>query len=126
MLQVTWDGVDSAGLGFEANRGERSGGRTRESVHLCDYPRPDETQMNATLSAQMQLAREICSKGRAARMEHPLAPNSIRYRMLAEFLEKGVIRKSRFWTTRWSDEPSESRLLDTYRVLMNEPLPLTP
>lgn len=63
---------------------------------------------------------------RAARMEHPLAPNSIRYRMLAEFLEKGVIRKSRFWTTRWSDEPSESRLLDTYRVLMNEPLPLTP
>jgi hypothetical protein len=63
---------------------------------------------------------------RAARMEQPLAPNSIRYRMLAEFLEKGVIRKSRFWTTRWSEAPDNSRLLDTYGQLMNEPLPLTP
>ena len=47
-------------------------GRSRDSVHLCDYPQPEESQVDVILSAQMQLAREICSKGRAARMEQKL------------------------------------------------------
>jgi isoleucyl-tRNA synthetase len=48
------------------------GGRTRASVHLCDYPLPRLQDVDLTLAAQMQLAREICSKGRAARMEQKL------------------------------------------------------
>jgi isoleucyl-tRNA synthetase len=40
----------------------------RESVHLCDFPAPDEGAIDEGLSARMNLAREIVSLGRSARM----------------------------------------------------------
>jgi len=43
-----------------------------ESVHLCDYPTADETAIDTPLSEQMQIAREISSLGRAARMNAKL------------------------------------------------------
>lgn len=48
------------------------------------------------------------------------------YRLLAEFLEKGVIRKARYWTCRWAAEPSEAAVAELYRELLHIPLPLTP
>jgi isoleucyl-tRNA synthetase len=47
-------------------------GRTAESVHLCDYPEPNETRSDRTLSEQMTVLREIASLGRSARMEAAL------------------------------------------------------
>jgi len=47
-------------------------GRATESVHLCDYPTPDEKSIDETLSQQMSLGREISSLGRAARMNAKL------------------------------------------------------
>ena len=44
------------------------GDRAAESVHLCDYPAGDEAAMDAALSEQMALAREISSLGRSTRM----------------------------------------------------------
>jgi isoleucyl-tRNA synthetase len=43
-----------------------------QSVHLCDYPVADEAVINETLSAQMELAREVSSLGRSARMNAKL------------------------------------------------------
>lgn len=40
-----------------------------ESVHLCDYPVPDEAAIDASLGESMRLLREIASLGRAARAE---------------------------------------------------------
>ena len=37
------------------------------SVHLCDYPEPDETLIDETLAQDMDLVRQIVSTGRAAR-----------------------------------------------------------
>ncbi len=48
------------------------GDRARCSVHLCDYPEATTGVQDEALSAQMRLAREICSLGRAARMEQKL------------------------------------------------------
>jgi isoleucyl-tRNA synthetase len=48
------------------------GGRARTSVHLCDYPDSDPNLVDRQLSARMQLAREIVSLGRKARMEADL------------------------------------------------------
>lgn len=42
------------------------------SVHLCDYPSADPQSMNATLSEQMNLVREVASLGRSARMNNKL------------------------------------------------------
>lgn len=39
-----------------------------ESVHLCDYPQPDDGHLDDALSAGMRIAREIASLGRAARV----------------------------------------------------------
>ena len=39
-----------------------------ESVHLCDYPTPNEALIDQQLSEQMALVREIVSLGRSARM----------------------------------------------------------
>jgi isoleucyl-tRNA synthetase len=39
-----------------------------ESVHLCDYPAGDPAAIDAELSEQMALAREVVSQGRSARM----------------------------------------------------------
>ncbi len=40
-----------------------------ESVHLCDYPQPDESRIDRTLLTRMAVVREIASLGRAARTE---------------------------------------------------------
>ncbi len=48
------------------------GERATLSVHLCDYPAPDEKIADPNLSDRMQLAREISSLGRAARMNAKL------------------------------------------------------
>ncbi len=44
------------------------GGSVRTSVHLCDFPEPDNAAIDAALSERMSLVREIVSLGRAARM----------------------------------------------------------
>ena len=43
-----------------------------DSVHLCDYPEPNLAHVNAALSEEMNLVREIASLGRSARMNHKL------------------------------------------------------
>jgi isoleucyl-tRNA synthetase len=43
-----------------------------ESVHLCDFPTGDPTVIDAQLSAQMKLLREIASLGLSARMANKL------------------------------------------------------
>jgi isoleucyl-tRNA synthetase len=48
------------------------GGRALESVHLTDYPIADTKVIDETLSARMQLLREIASLGRSARMDNKL------------------------------------------------------
>lgn len=47
-------------------------GRGCESVHLCDYPVSCSRTIDAQLSEQMDLLREIASLGRSARMEAKL------------------------------------------------------
>jgi len=41
----------------------------RESVHLCDFPKPDKRLIDKKLEEQMKSAREIAAKGLALRME---------------------------------------------------------
>ncbi len=41
----------------------------RESVHLCDYPKPDKRLMNKRLEGSMRMAREIVARALALRME---------------------------------------------------------
>lgn len=53
-------------------------------------------------------------------------PDALRIRLLAEFLEKGVIRKTRYWTVTWDHQPSSAELFECYAQLVSEPLPLTP
>jgi isoleucyl-tRNA synthetase len=48
------------------------GDRALKSVHLADYPLADSTAIDETLSARMQLLREIASLGRSARMDNKL------------------------------------------------------
>jgi hypothetical protein len=48
------------------------------------------------------------------------------YRLLSEFMEKGVIRKARFWTCVWAATPDLSHLQEAYNELIQQPLPLTP
>lgn len=50
----------------------------------------------------------------------------LQIRLLAEFLEKGVIRKTRYWVTFWRHRPTYAEILDCYIQLQQEPLPLTP
>ncbi len=45
------------------------GDRAMESVHLCDYPTPDDAMIDEDLSERMALGREIASLGRSARMD---------------------------------------------------------
>ncbi len=63
---------------------------------------------------------------RAAASEMEPAAAHLHIRLLAEFLEKGVIRKARFWTVRWAEQPAESEVAQLYQRLLCEPLPLTP
>lgn len=63
----------------------------------------------------------------AAAVIDPVANDeTIRYRLLAEFLEKGVIRKARVWTVLWKTIPNVQQVQHGYQQLMKEPLPLTP
>lgn len=57
-----------------------------------------------------------------------LAPTqqALHVRLLAEFLEKGVIRKARYWTTCWTTPATEENLIAAYQTLATSPLPLTP
>jgi isoleucyl-tRNA synthetase len=48
------------------------GDRAIGSVHLCDYPSGDRSAVDATLSEQMKLLREIASLGLSARMANKL------------------------------------------------------
>jgi isoleucyl-tRNA synthetase len=58
LAEALWQNLAVAGGGAGA----------RESVHLCDYPEPDAGAIDQDLSARMNLAREIVSLGRSARM----------------------------------------------------------
>lgn len=51
---------------------EGSGGAAHKSVHLCDFPVGDPSAIDVRLSERMNLAREIASLGRAARMSAKL------------------------------------------------------
>lgn len=51
---------------------EPFGARAVESVHLCDYPTPDESAIDAVLAERMDLMREICSQGHSARQNASL------------------------------------------------------
>ncbi|MDA8743947.1 isoleucine--tRNA ligase [Rubripirellula amarantea] len=51
---------------------EPFGDKVLKSVHLCDYPVSDPTRIDPTLSASMNVLREIASLGRAARAEAKL------------------------------------------------------
>jgi isoleucyl-tRNA synthetase len=44
------------------------GAQVRESVHLSDFPLPDDRAIDLALSERMNLVREIVSLGRSARM----------------------------------------------------------
>jgi isoleucyl-tRNA synthetase len=48
------------------------GSRVVESVHLCDYPAADAAAIDETLSARMDLLRQIASLGLSARMANKL------------------------------------------------------
>jgi isoleucyl-tRNA synthetase len=48
------------------------GNSVLESVHLCDYPKPNPDRIDSDLSQSMELLREIASMGRAARAEAKL------------------------------------------------------
>jgi isoleucyl-tRNA synthetase len=58
LAEALWQNLAVAGGGSGA----------RESVHLCDFPQADETAIDQVLSERMNLAREIVSLGRSARM----------------------------------------------------------
>ncbi len=66
----------------------------RESVHLCDYPKPDKRLVNKRLEDSMRTAREIVAKALALRMEkgikvrQPLASLKIKNK-----IEKGKTEK---------------------------------
>ena len=47
-------------------------GKALSSIHLCDYPMADDSQIDTTLSQQMSVLREIASLGRSARMDAKL------------------------------------------------------
>ncbi|NND97348.1 MAG: isoleucine--tRNA ligase [Pirellulaceae bacterium] len=51
---------------------EPFGSAVLKSVHLCDYPDPDQSRIDSELSDSMKLLREIASLGRAARAEAKL------------------------------------------------------
>lgn len=63
-----------------------------ESVHLCDFPEPDETYKNENLIANMDIVRRVCALGQAARVDagmkvrQPLAQLEIKGITLEETL----------------------------------------
>jgi len=57
-----------------------------ESIHLCNFPKPDNTYINENLTANMTVVRRICALGQAARVD---AGMKVR-QPLAELEIKGV------------------------------------
>jgi isoleucyl-tRNA synthetase len=53
-------------------QGSAAGEDSPLSVHLCDYPQPDETLIDEKLAREMDLVRQIVSLGRAARTQAKL------------------------------------------------------
>ncbi len=59
---------DLTGTGGEGPEGAEVAGRAEpDSVHLCDYPRPDPRLRDTALEAGMEAARRLVAMGRAAR-----------------------------------------------------------
>jgi hypothetical protein len=63
---------------------------------------------------------------RAVASIQPAAADTVCYRLLSEFMEKGVIRKARFWTCVWANTPDLAQLQQAYDELVQQPLPLSP
>lgn len=63
---------------------------------------------------------------RAVASVQPTATDAVCYRLLSEFMEKGVIRKARFWTCVWATTPELAQLQQAYDELVQQPLPLAP
>ncbi len=63
IAETIWQHLRSEGVGT-------TGGL--ESVHLCDYPTPDESLIDPELSVRMELLRQIASLGLSARMNNKL------------------------------------------------------
>jgi len=62
LAETMWRNL--AGSGFAS--------QVTQSVHLCDYPQPDEALIDTELSERMGLMREVTSLGRRARMDASL------------------------------------------------------
>jgi isoleucyl-tRNA synthetase len=72
VAETLWQNLAVAGLSEAGRVGEPAGlgeasHSVLESVHLCDYPTGDATAIEESLSARMDLVREIASLGRNAR-----------------------------------------------------------
>ncbi|MFH1502158.1 MAG: isoleucine--tRNA ligase [Candidatus Eisenbacteria bacterium] len=108
----------ATGVGGSAGAGEGGGdGDAPASVHLCDYPTPDESAIDRDLEAAMTLARSVVALGRAARqasemkVRQPLArllvagvPEADRAR--AEALRELVLAELNVKAWLWADADS--------------------
>lgn len=71
--------------------GEREKSGSPLSVHMCNYPKPDESQIDGNLEEVMDTVREIVSLGRAARsrrnlkVRQPLAKLMVGVKNAADF-----------------------------------------
>jgi isoleucyl-tRNA synthetase len=65
LAEAIWQNLAMAAFG---NGAAADASNVRESVHLCDFPQPVEAVIDESLSERMNLAREIVSLGRSARM----------------------------------------------------------
>lgn len=97
---------------------------------LRAYPLPAAAwklkQLAKTPKSEPFLVLFLPSSDRAAAGVIDQHPSGTRLRLLAEFLEKGVIRKARCWLAAWDREPKGIDLERCYARLEEEPLPLTP
>ena len=71
LAETLWQQLAVFGFG-ESSGNAKVNNWVPESVHLCDYPLADERRIDAKLSQNMNLLREIASLGRAARAEAKL------------------------------------------------------
>ncbi len=92
----------------QGNKGpgdHRAGALNPLSVHLCDYPTADESLIDESLVAEMDLVRDIVSLGRAARTAAKL-----KVRQPLALVEIILV------------QPEHSAWLDTHRALIAEEL----
>ncbi|XZE52600.1 hypothetical protein SH139x_004302 [Planctomycetaceae bacterium SH139] len=99
---------------------------TRNNSSLTQIPAVIELNATPSHSAAGSTVLMLPPSDRAAASELEPSATHLHIRLLAEFLEKGVIRKARFWTVRWAEQPAESAVAQLYQRLLCEPLPLTP